>query len=110
MTRWPDELPSLDSADDQRLLEMETTSNNLLSIGQQPTYLAPGQRYARWDSLRSLSETVTILYVGRDAVGLTWVIYSAPDGDRSARPADLFEAAIFRGEIVPIASGGIGRC
>jgi hypothetical protein len=89
---------------------METAANPLLNIGHRPTYLAPGQRYARWDSLRSLTETVTILHVGRDAIGLTWVIYSAPDGDRSARPADLFEAAILRGEIVPIASGTIGWC
>ena len=89
---------------------METCANTPLRIGQRPTYLAPGQRYARWDSLKALAETVTILYVGCDAIGLTWVIYAAPDGDRSARPADHFEAAILNGEIVPIATSGIGWC
>lgn len=95
---------------DEWLLVMETCANPLLNFEQRPTYLAPGQRYARWDSLQSLTETVTIVHVGRDAIGLTWVIYAAPDGDRSAKPADLFEAAILRGEIVPIASGAIGWC
>jgi hypothetical protein len=95
---------------DEWLLAMETCANSLLNFEQRATYLAPGQRYARWDSFQSLTESVTILYVGRDAIGLTWVVYAAPDGDRSAKTADLFEAAILRGEIVPIASGAIGWC
>src|SRR3954452_2778117 len=95
---------------DEWHLAMETCTNSLLNFEQRPTYLAPGQRYARWDSFQPLTEIVTIVYVGRDAIGLTWVVYAAPDGDRSARPADLFEAAIIRGEIVPIATGAIGWC
>jgi hypothetical protein len=95
---------------DEWHLAMETCANSLLTFEQRPTYLAPGQRYARWDSFQLPTESVTIMYVGRDAIGLTWVVYAAPDGDRSAKPADLFEAAILRGEIVPIASGAIGRC
>jgi hypothetical protein len=98
------------SLGDERLLAMETCANTLLNFEQRSTYLAPGQRYARWDSFQALTETVTILHVGRDAIGLTWVIYAAPDGDRSARPADLFEAAILRGEIVPITSGATAWC
>jgi hypothetical protein len=95
---------------DEWFLAMETCANTLLNFEQPSTYLAPGQRYARWDSLQALTEIVTILYVGRDAIGLTWVIYAPPDGDRSARPADHFEAAILSGEIVPIATGAIGWC
>jgi len=95
---------------DEWHLAMETYANSLLNFEQRPTYLAPGQRYARWDSFQSLTGSVTILYVGRDAIGLTWVVYAAPDGDRSAKTADLFEAAILRGEIVPVASGTIGWC
>jgi hypothetical protein len=91
-------------------LAMELNACTDLNRGYRPTYLAPGQRYARYDELWSLAEMVTILHVGQDAIGLTWVIYGGPDGDRSARPADHFEAAICRGEMVPITAGATGWC
>jgi hypothetical protein len=76
-----------------------------------PTYLAPGQRYIRTSHGWSTNAAVTILRVGPDASGLVWVIYGAPDGEESARPASRFEAAIAAGEIIPIvAAGTVGRC
>jgi hypothetical protein len=75
------------------------------------TYLAPGQRYSRTGYAWSADDTVTILRVGPDAVGLMWVIYGASDGEECARPAARLEAAIATGELTPVAAGGsIGRC
>ena len=70
-----------------------------------PTFLAPGQRYARpghrpWPG----DDHLTILRVERDALGFVWVTYRAPDGEDCSGPATRIEAALAAGRIVPVSS------
>jgi hypothetical protein len=76
------------------------------------TFIAPGQRFVRpgrrpW----YVDNELTVLHVGKDALGSLWVTYRDQDGEDLTGPADWFEEAVTAGEIVPaVSSGGVARC
>jgi hypothetical protein len=76
-----------------------------------PTYLAAGQRYARFRPFDAcINDQIVILAVVPDRCGTTWVTFHAADGRDYSRQATDFERAIAAGDIVPLALGSVPRC